>query len=504
MSDDIKKKVNRGLAWVGTASSIVAFFDIAAHLIVLNFWVSKEELGIAMYAIALFPALDLMTDLGITAALIQRDDHTPTKVNTVFWLNLVMSLVIFGALALGVGPLLSWIHNRPVVAGLLTLYGAKLIWQNIYFIPSALLQRELRFKELSVVRIFANCAEFAGIIGFAAAGAGVWSFVAGPLCRVLVTGVGVQILKPWRPKFLFNLREGADWLIYGFKTSAHKLLFQFYTNVDYQIVGFFFGDAASGAYTIAYRLVLEPCRVISEVISGIGFPAFAKLKNNREKLIAQLVSFTKLSLVLMLGFIALIVVSTPEILSFFGEEYVSATYAARILCLVGLFRALSFVVPPLLDGLGKPGLIVIYTGVASLVMPLCFVLFSLLIGGPLPTILDPGAGSSLTDYNLSYNSVAIGWAVGYPIAFAVLIAIALRQLNLSVRDYVRPVIGIPICAVVAMGVGVAVRLGLIELVPDLIPGARLIITSTIIVVVFVGLLAQFMGISPRSVRAALK
>ncbi len=486
MSDDIKKQVNQGIAWIGIASSIVALFDIIAHLVVLNFWVSKSELGVAMTAIALFPALDLVTDLGITAALIQRDDHSPRKINTVFWLNVVMGLAIFAALALGVGPLLSWIHDEPVVAGLLTLYGAKLIWQNVYFIPSALLQRELRYKELSVVRIFANCAEFAGIIGFAAAGAGVWSFVAGPLCRVFVTGIGVQILKPWRPRFLFSLREGADWLIYGFKTSVHKLLFQFYTNIDYQIVTFFFGAAANGAYTIAYRVILEPCRVISEVISNIGFAAFSRLKDDNPKLIEQLISFTRLSLVLMLGFLGVVVVSTPEILAFFGSEYVGATDTARILCLVGLFRALSFVVPPLLDGLGKPELVVIYTGVAAVVLPLCFTLFARLLG--------PSVG---------YISVAIGWAAGYPIAFAVLIVIALRQINLSVADYLRPVIGIPVCSAVAIGLGFATRLGLNEIASNLHPNANMAIASAVVLGTFVGLLAKFQGISPKSVRESL-
>lgn len=209
---DIKKQVNRGLAWISAASSVVGLFDIAARAIVIHFFIEIEDYGVVMIAAGLFPALDLITDLGITAALIQRDDHSEEKINTVFWLNVIMSLVVFAALALGVGPLLAWIHEQPVVAGLLALYGSKLIWQNVYFIPSALMQRELRFKELSVLRILANCAEFGSIVGSAAAGAGIWCFVIGPLARVAVTGVGTQILHPWRPRLVLEIREAADWL----------------------------------------------------------------------------------------------------------------------------------------------------------------------------------------------------------------------------------------------------------------------------------------------------
>ena len=85
--------------------------------------------------------------------------------------------------------------------------GGKLIFQNVYFMPSALMKRELRFRELSIIRIVANLVEFAAKVGFAAAGFGIWCFVFGPLGRVLVTGIGAQICHPWRPKAVLKLRE---------------------------------------------------------------------------------------------------------------------------------------------------------------------------------------------------------------------------------------------------------------------------------------------------------
>ena len=42
--------------------------------------------------------------------------------------------------------------------------------------------------------------------------------------------------------------------------------------------------------------------------------------------------------------------------------------AIRVLCLVGVLRALSFIVPPLLDGIGKPGLTLIYMLVAAVAL----------------------------------------------------------------------------------------------------------------------------------------
>ncbi len=272
---ELKARVNRGLAWTGIGSSLVGALDLVTYFVLISFWITTEQLGVAMLAVSLFPLLDLITDLGLTAAVIQREDHTEEKVSTIFWLNLLMSLVLALIMGLALGPLLSRWHGHPVLTGLLAAYAGKLVWQNVYFIPHALMRRQLRFKELAVLRILANVAELAGKIGFAAAGFGVWCFVLGPLARVLVTGVGIQILHPWRPRLVLRVRDALDWTAYGIKTSTSKILFHLYSNADYQVVGYFFGDAATGLYAIASRVVLQPAMVISEVVMSVAFPVLA-------------------------------------------------------------------------------------------------------------------------------------------------------------------------------------------------------------------------------------
>jgi O-antigen/teichoic acid export membrane protein len=482
---DIKKKVNRGLAWVGLASSTVGLLDIVAIIIILGLWVGPEAYAPAVLAITLFPVLDLATDMGLSAAVIQRDDHTEAKISTVFWLNVIMSVLLFAAVAFLIAPGLSAFHDKPLVGQMLTLYGVKLLWQNVYSIPSALMRRELRFKELSGIRIVANLAEFGVKVGTAPF-YGVWCFVFGPLARVLVTGIGVQLLHPWRPRLILRVREAIDWAVFGFKTSASQILFHLYTNVDYQVVGYYFSDAALGLYRVAYEIVLEPCRVIGEVIVQIAFPAFSRIKHRAELLVDQLIQFTRMNLVIMIGFLGVVFLSAEELLlTFWGAKWAPATTALRILCAVGVLRALSFVVPPLLDGIGRPSLTLVYTTVAAVILPSCFVVFALFLGPE----LEQG-----------FLSVAIAWAVGYPIAFAVLIAIALALLGLPLREYLRRTIGIPACAVVAMSLAAGAK----WLVAGGPPWLRLLVASAVMVGVFFALLAYTQGISPRSVARAVK
>lgn len=483
----MKRRVNRGLAWIGVASSMVGILDMLALVILISFWISAEQVGVAMLAVSLFKVLDLATDLGLTAAVIQRDDHTVEKISTLFWLNLAMSVVLTLILVFGAGPMLAAIHGRPILAWLLSAYGAKLLWQNVYFIPYALMKRELRFKELSILRIIANFAEFGGKIGFAWAGFGVWCFVLGPLCRVLVTGIGTQILHPWRPRLVLRVREALDWVTYGIKTSASKILFHVYTNVDYQVVGYFFGATANGFYVAAYTLVLEPALVISEIVVNVAFPVFSRLKHDRKALIDQLVSFTRMNLVVMLGFIGVVLVSTYDIFYLLemvkGENWSAAAPAARLLCAVAVLRALSFVIPPLLDGINRPTLTLRYMAIASVILPTMFLLFAVLLGD-----------------SMGYLSVALAWAIGYPIAFAALLLIVLSVLEMPVREFLGRVYDIVLCAAVATAASYGVALAMADA-----PGwARFSLASAVMLGGFFLLLGKFAGISPRSVVRSLR
>ncbi|HTM20804.1 MAG TPA: oligosaccharide flippase family protein [Kofleriaceae bacterium] len=484
LDTNIKTQVNRGLAWVGLASASVGLLDVVARILILAIWISPEQLGTAILAVSLFPVLDRATDLGLSAAVIQRDDHSDAKMSTVFWFNVALSLTIFALLWLVIGPALGALHGRPIVGDLLTVYGLKLVWQNVYFMPWALMTRELRFKELSVIRIFANLAEFAGKVGFAAAGFGIWCFVFGPLCRVLVTGIGIQIRHPWRPRAVLRIRETLGWAGFGAKAAGSKVLFYLYTNVDYQVVGYYFGEKANGYYTLAYEVVLEPCRIISDVISSVAFPSFARLKYARDKVVDQFIVFTRMNLVVMIAFLGLVFVSTPEIIGLlYGEKWMPSVDATRILCAVGLLRALSFVVPPLLDGVGKPALTLVYMITASIVLPGCFVLGAVVLGP-----------------RYDWLSVAIAWAVGYPIAFVVLFAMALMVMELRLRDYLRRSLGIPALAAVAMLASAGVHWA----TQPLPAGVRLASTALVMVGLFLVLLAYKEGISPRSVMRSIK
>lgn len=483
----MRRRVNKSLSWVGMASTVVSILDFAAIIIILNFWMSVPEYGIVAMASWMFAILDYATDLGLSAAVIQRDDHTEDKLSTVFWANVMVSVLIVGVLALA-RPFISGFYGHEIVGYMVLAYGAKLLWQNFYLIPQSLMRKEMRYGELSVIRLVANLGEFSGKIGFAAAGFGPWSLVLGPLCRFFLVGVLTQSRRPWRPRLVCRFRDAADYLRFGFKASASQMLFYFYTNIDYAIVGRFFGDASLGLYRWAYEVVLEPVRIISDVLREVAFTTFARLRRDPEALQAQFISFTRLNLFTVLTFLGVVVVATEELLVLIvGEKYLPAAPAIRVLATVGVLRSVGFVVPPLLDGLGYPGRTLIYQACAAVLLPVLFVICAVALG---PSI--------------DFTSVAVGWAIGYPLAFSVLMAMALYAVKLRLRDYLRKVLGIPLCVAVAVGVGYAAKVALGGAVVELSLGERFLAIIVVELAVLTPLLTYTQDMSPRQMWRAIR
>jgi O-antigen/teichoic acid export membrane protein len=478
----ISAHVHRGLAWIGIASSLVGILDLIALLVITKYFISTKEYGVAGLGVWIYPILDQATDMGLSAAVIQRDDHDEAKISTVFWINMMLAVGLFGLLAL-VAPLAARAADFPPIVGYMMIaYGTKLLWQNVYFIPVAMMKRELRFKELSIIRIIANLAEFAGKIGFAAAGFGIWCFVLGPLARVLVTGIGAQLRHPWRPRMIFRPRETKEYVSFGLNQSATQILFYFYTNIHIPIVGYYFGAESLGLYRIANEIVLEPIRIISAVIVDVAMPTFSRLQYARDSLIAQLTSFTRLNLVTVMSYSAIVCVAAPEVISVLFPKYVGAEDAVRMLGAVAILRSVSLVLPPLLDGMGYPNRTLVYTATASLTLPIVWVLSAVLL------------------HQLGFLSVAIGWAVGYPIAFGVLVWLAMYTLRWSTLAYFRSVGGVALCMLGAAAVGFAVH--------AVIGGAPapivLLVTAVVIVGVAAMLLAYTQGMSLRAAMNAMK
>ncbi len=469
--------LDRGTAWIGAASAVSGGLDVVSTLACLGLWVSPAEFGAATLASAVFPVIERLANLGLSSAAVRGGDRR--ELSSMCWLALASSLVVL-AVALAVAPLIG------VLGALVCGYAVKLVLQNAHLIPEALLRRDLAFRTLALVRIAATVADAIVKLGAAYLGAHgypalrVWCFVLGPIANVVVTSIGIQWARPWWPSLVFEARAAWAALRFGLQVSLAEILYYAYTSADYLVVGRYFGDAAVGTYRLAYELVLDVVRLVSMVTGEVAFPAFARLRDDPPAAAALLLRFTRQNAMALMPFLVVIAVAADDLLAvLYPPLGPAAAMAARILCVVGMLRTLSFVLPPMLVGLGHARDVLIYNALAAVLLPVAFVVAAASASG--------------------YVAVAWAWAATYPLAFAALLAMTLARTGVTLGTYVRGLVGIVGSAAGAAALALAVR----ALLPE-IAIVRAVGVAAVTLAGYGGLLALIEGVSPRAILRALK
>ena len=232
------------------------------------------------------------------------------------------------------------------------------------------------------------------------------------------------------------------------------------------------------------------------MVGDVAFPTFSKLRHDRAALGAQFIKLTRLNVIAVLPFIVIIALVIPD----FGQVFFShkqwdaqdpwtlADYAllddaVRILCLVGLLRAVGFFGPPLLDGVGHPERTLRYMIVAAFVLTTMYLLGANVLGGSLGSV-----------------SVAVAWAVGYPLAFVVLAYLVVRTIDLPLREYGRRTWGLVACCAAGFAIGLVVS----HAVPVRAAPARLVLIGGSALVTMGVLLATWQKLTPATIRRAVK
>jgi uncharacterized membrane protein AbrB (regulator of aidB expression) len=109
------------------------------------------------------------------------------------------------------------------------------------------------------------------------------------------------------------------------------------------------------------------------------------------------------------------------------------------------------------------------------------------------------AANVLGDH-INFLSVAVGWAVGYPIAFTALCYLVYRAIELPIGRYLRASWGIVGCCLGGYVAGFVAK----QLLADQSDGVRMVIVSATAFAAIGVLLAFWQHITPRSIGRALK
>jgi lipopolysaccharide exporter len=249
----------------------------------------------------------------------------------------------------------------------------------------------------------------------AARGFGAWSLVANILIGAsLQTIVFCSVLKPrfsWRIDWAL-LRKVLAW---GLPLTGGSLLWQFWENSDYLVVGKVLGPVALGQYTMAYRLATVANDKISSVVNRVSFPSFSAMQEELAQVVQHWFSLTrKLCFVTVPVLVALALNANDFISIVLGSKWLPAASLVKVLCVMGALKSLSSINLNVLCARGRTDLVLYFSLLSAVLLPASF---------------------ALGCHYASLMGVAVGWCIIYPIVSVFAIVKAAQLTRVRVRDY---------------------------------------------------------------------
>lgn len=221
-------------------------------LVILARILPPAAFGLLAMVASLNLVLDLLKELGLSSATIQRNDLTQAQVSALFWINAGAGFLLAALLAL-VAPLLADFYDQPDLTAVARWLALGFAMSGLTVQHWALLRRQMRFGAIAGLETVADYAGYAAAIGLAVAGEGYWALVAQRLITPAVLMVGSWLVCRWRPArpaAAPGLREllnfGASVTVSGFATALSR-------SFDQIMIGWLLGRGDATACTNARR-----------------------------------------------------------------------------------------------------------------------------------------------------------------------------------------------------------------------------------------------------------
>jgi PST family polysaccharide transporter len=321
--------------------------------VVLARLLDPEHFGLYALAFVAIDALGIFKNLGLDAAIIQRQDRTEEAADTALWVLPVIGLTLSGVLALAAPLAAGWLGN-PGLARPIQWLSASLILLSLGNVPAALLQKRLQFRERTVANL-AGMLVYAGLaIALARSGWGIWSLVSAYLVRVAITAAGHWWLAGWRPGWRFDVALLRSMMRYSKYVVGANLLGLVVASMDKVVIGRMLGATQVGFYTLAAGLAYLASHQLSSRIYQVAFPAFAEAQHDLALLRR---GFLKLLTFLCAGALPLSVLlglfARPLIVTVYGPKWALSAPVLAVLALAGALQVFRLGIHPLLLACGR-------------------------------------------------------------------------------------------------------------------------------------------------------
>jgi len=387
MSDDtpLAYRATQGGLWVTASSGWQLLFGFIANIILTRLLVPSAfgEFALAMFFAQL---VTIHQKIGFGRAFVQFRDTSGSAIGTFFVVEglAVFTGIIFMAM---LTYLLSIFGYSSGMINVCMVLFVSLAIEGIGGIGFVLLEKEMFFKDVSVLRSITFPLSYIPAFWGALHGAGVWSIVLQNMTNSILLFIGSYFIAYWRLPHILDLHWKFDtslafkYLRFGVIVGATSTAVMLFMKLDNFFVGTFVGITMLGFYDRAYNTAQWPGTFCSLVLSRSVFFVYSRLQDDVDRLkkTASMVTWLVTTFSFPLGLV-IFIVAPDLIVLLYGVTWLPSVPILRILIIYTALRPLLENASTLLMALGKPHLTTRFNVIQLIILTIIGLPFTLIWG----------------------------------------------------------------------------------------------------------------------------
>ena len=332
---DLRGKSVRGSAWTGVSFAVQNVLRLGGNLVVARL-LSPELFGIAALVNILIHGLQMLSDLGIGAAIVQRPGgEREAFLRTSFTLQAVRGCALAGVAAGLAWPAAAF-YGEPRLRWLIPIAGLGLVAMGLTSTAVHRLARHLMLGRLALLETATQVLAIGGMVAWAAVSPGVLALVVPPtVAVVLKAAISHLLMGDRRDRFGWDAAAAANLVNFSRWILVSTILAFATTQADRLIFGKLIPLELLGVYGIAAMLAQLPRQFVLKLGQDVIFPALSRVGGEAEFTAA--VSRTRRPVAVLGGLLVAGLIAS-------GPPLVLAAYDAR-------YAAASWIVPTLAAGI---------------------------------------------------------------------------------------------------------------------------------------------------------
>jgi lipopolysaccharide exporter len=325
------------------------------QLAILARFLAPADFGKMSLVLALLALAQLASDLGMGAAIIQRQHIGEDQLSSLYWMGVAAGAAVAALLALA-SPWVAAFYGEPSLQPLTLIVALGLFVDSLWQQLRLLAEKALQFARLAQVEVTASLAGLAAATAIGASGGGAYA-IAGGLLASTAAGAALGWLllsRGWRPRLRLRPGEVREYLRFGAYAVATNVVNVINVQVDVMVGLRVLGATAMGLYSMPKNLCMQVIGVFNPIVTRVAFPLMAKAQHDTAQLRSYYLQVMRLTASSNFPVFTAIAAFAPEIAHLvLGPQWNASVPLLRVFACWAMLRSIGNPIGSLLLARGR-------------------------------------------------------------------------------------------------------------------------------------------------------